>query len=319
MSRQLTRRLLSGLLTFLPGGRALTERSTGGAGDAAYCYWVWLHHLVLARRHGLEGELRAVAELGPGDSLGTGIAALLGGVDRYYAFDIIPYANAEMNLRILDELIGLYEARLFPSAGSRNSDIVRLDEFPDAELPETELRRGLEPARIEVVRAAVRHPGSDRDGVWLSYEPDWLATQAAPGEQAKLLISQAVLEHVDDLAGAYAAMHRWLSPGGLISHEIDFRSHDFARDWNGHWTFSEATWGLIRGRRRYAINREPLSTHLRLIEEAGFRVVYVKRLEKASAIGREDLAPRFRAMPTADLTTSTALVQAVKEPAQESL
>jgi len=315
LSGQLTRRLLSGLLTFVPGGRALTERATGGAGDATYCYWVWLHHLVLARRHGLEGKLEAVAELGPGDSLGTGVAALLGGVDRYYAFDIIDYANAEMNLRILDQLVELYEARTPPSAGSRNSGIVRLDEFPAEEVPEAELSRTLAPARLAALRAAVRDPGTSQDGVWLSYEPDWLATRAAPGEQAKLLISQAVLEHVDDLAGAYAAMHRWLAPGGLISHEIDFRSHDFAREWNGHWTFSDATWRLIRGRRRYAINREPLSTHLRLIEQAGFRIVYVKRLEKPSQIGREELAPRFRTMPDEDLTTSTALVQAVKGPA----
>jgi hypothetical protein len=315
LSRQLTRRLLSGLLTFVPGGRALTERATGGAGDAAYCYWVWLHHLVLARRHGLSGKLDAVAELGPGDSLGTALAALLSGVDRYYAFDIISYANAEMNLRILDQLVGLYEDRTAPSAGSRNSGIVSLDEFPREEVSESELSRTLAPARIEALRAAVKEPGTTQDGVWLSYEPDWLGTQAAPHEQAKLLISQAVLEHVDDLTGAYAAMHRWLPPGGMISHEIDFRSHDFARDWNGHWTFSEATWSLIRGRRRYAINREPLSTHLRLIEQAGFRVVYVKRLSKLSAISREQLAPRFREMPEEDLTTSTALVQAVKDPA----
>jgi hypothetical protein len=314
LSGQLTRRLLSGLLTFVPGGRALTERATGGAGDAAYCYWVWLHHLVLARRNGLSGELEAVAELGPGDSLGTGLAALLSGVDRYYAFDIISYADAELNLRILDQLVGLYEERTPPSQGSRNSGIVRLDEFPGEEVGEAELRRTLAPERIGALRAAIEEPGSTQDGVWLSYEPDWLGTQAAPHEQPQLLISQAVLEHVDDLAGTYAAMHRWLPEGGLISHEIDFRSHDFAREWNGQWTFSDATWRLIRGRRRYAINREPLSTHLRLIEAAGFRVVYVKRLKKSSTIGRGDLAPRFREMPDEDLTTSTALVQAVKDP-----
>jgi len=315
LGSQLTRRLLSGLLTFVPGGRALTERATGGAGDAAYCYWVWLHHLVLARRHGLTGELDAVAELGPGDSLGTAVAALLSGVDRYYAFDIISYADAEMNLRILEQLVELYEERTAPSKGSRNSGIVRLDEFPLDAIPEEQLRRAMAPGRLDSLRAAVREPGTPQDGLWLGYEPDWLATRAAPDEQAKLLISQAVLEHVDDLEGAYAAMHRWLAPGGLISHEIDFRSHDFAREWNGHWTFSEATWAMIRGRRRYAINREPLSTHLRLIEQAGFRVVYVKRLEKPSAIGRGDLAPRFHEMPEEDLTTSTALIQAVKDPA----
>jgi hypothetical protein len=303
------------LLTYVPGGRLLSERSTGGTGSARYCYWVWLHHLVLARRNGLEGRLRVVAELGPGDSLGTGVAALLGGVDRYYAFDIISYANAEMNLRILDELVGLYERRNPISDDGYSSPVFEFEGFPSDDLPEDELLPALADDRVEAIRAAVRDPGQEQGDLLLTYEPDWLEAKAAPREQAQLLISQAVLEHVDDLAGAYAAMYRWLAPGGLISHEIDFRSHDFARAWNGHWTFSDTSWALIRGRRRYGINREPLSTHLRLAREAGFRIVYVKPLTSPSEISKAQLATRFRSLDDEDLTTVTALIQAVKDPA----
>ncbi len=310
---QFTRRLLSGLLTFIPGGRNLSERSTGGTGSARYCYWVWLHHLVLARRNGLAGDLRVVAELGPGDSLGTGLAALLSGADRYYAFDVISYANPEMNLRILEELRELYARREPVSNRELNSPTFRLDAFPAEELPADELNRALAGERIEALRAAVRTPGEEHDDVLVAYEPDWLRANAAPEEQAQLLISQAVLEHVDDLAGAYAAMYRWLAPGGFTSHEIDLRSHNFARSWNGHWTLSDPSWALIRGRRRYAINREPLSTHLRLLEQAGFRIVHVKRLTQPTEISRGKLAPRFRDLDDEDLTTSTALIQAVKD------
>jgi hypothetical protein len=309
---QFTRRLISGLLTFLPGGRFLTERSTGGTGSAPYCYWVWLHHLILARRNGLAENLRVVAELGPGDSLGTGLAAVLSGVNRYYAFDVVSYAETEMNLRVFEELAELY-ARRTPVTHAFRSPMFELDAFPKDEVPEEVLERTLTAARLEAVRAAVRRPGQEHAGVIVSYQPNWLGTREAPDEQAQFLFSQAVLEHVDDLSGAYAAMSRWLGPGGYMSHEIDFRSHNFARGWNGHWTFSDASWALIRGRRRYAINREPLSTHLRLIRDAGFRIVEVKRLVSPSEIRPARLAPRFRSLDEEDLTTRTALIQAVKE------
>jgi hypothetical protein len=314
-SAQFTRRLLSGLLTFLPGGRQLSERHTGGTDSARYCYWVWLHHLILARRNGLEGPIPVVAELGPGESLGTGLAALLSGADRYHAFDIVPYADSAMNLRVLDELVELFARRVPVTDETFSSPIFQLDEFPARELPESHLERALAEDRIEAIRGALRNLGQDSGNVLVTYEPDWLKARAAPEEQPQLLISQAVLEHVDDLAGAYDAMFRWLAPGGFISHEIDFRSHDFARTWNGHWTFSDRSWALIRGRRRYGINREPLSTHLRLASEAGFRIVHVKRLTRPSTLTRGELATRFRSLSDEDRTTSTALIQAVKDTA----
>jgi hypothetical protein len=309
---QFTRRLLSGLLTFVPGGRLLSERSTGGSGSARYCYWVWLHHLVLARRNGLPANPRVVAELGPGDSLGTGIAALLGGVDRYYAFDVISYSQTERELQILEQLRQMYGQRLPPTDDDFDRAMFRLASFPD-EIPPADLERALREERVEAIRAAIQNLGEEQDGIVAAYEPSWLEAKAAPGEQAELLVSQAVLEHVDDLPGAYRAMYDWTAPGGMISHEIDFRSHNFARDWNGHWSFSDASWALIRGRRRYAINREPLSTHLRLTREAGFRIVDVKRAIEPSAIGRDRLASRFASLDDEDLTTKAVLIQAVKD------
>jgi hypothetical protein len=97
-----------------------------------------------------------------------------------------------------------------------------------------------------------------------------------------------------------------------MSHRIDFKSHDFARDWNGHWTFSDRLWNLIRGRRRFAINRAPLSTHLRLIEANGFEIVQVERATRDSSLARDDLAPRFRNLSDEDLETASAMIQAVK-------
>jgi len=111
-------------------------------------------------------------------------------------------------------------------------------------------------------------------------------------------------------------MRLWIKPNGLISHQIDFRCHNTARTWNGHWRYSNFVWTLIRGRRSYLLNREPYSTHLRLLAENGFDFVGGQTARLDSSFASPQLAPRFRHMTEQDLTTSSALIQAV--PRQDS-
>src|SRR5476651_1324393 len=109
-----TRRLLFNALTFVPGvslvpavRRKLLTRGTGtgGSDSARYCYSVWMRHLVSAREKGLNTNPEAVAELGPGDSLGICLAALLSGSARCFAFDVVAHANPVRNLAIFDGLV----------------------------------------------------------------------------------------------------------------------------------------------------------------------------------------------------------------------
>ena len=127
-----------------------------------------------------------------------------------------------------------------------------------------------------------------------------------------MIYSQAVLEHVDDLHGAYQAMYLWLKPRGFISHQIDFKCHGLADSWNGHWTFSGLTWRLMRGRRTYLLNREPHSTQTKLLREAGFEMVYDEKIEMPSKMRHEQLAAPFKNMLVEDMVISGAFVQAVK-------
>ena len=306
LSAQHTRRGMFGLATFVPGVSRLSDRATGGTSSALYCYSTWLRH----RRFVVENGLAApsvVAELGPGDSLGTGLAALLAGGRRYHAFDIVDYANPTTNLRILGELIDLFQVRK-PIAGSvYASPALRNTDFPE----DIDIDEMAAPDRVEAIRAALTRVGVENNGFLISYEPEW-TTQASLAEEPEVIFSQAVLEHVDDLPAAYAAMHRWLKHGGCISHEIDFTSHHFARAWNGHWSFSDREWNLIRGRRRWAINREPLSTHLELLTNAGFTIVDVQR-GPGPPLDRRKLDKRFSHLTDTDLTTASAYVLARKD------
>jgi hypothetical protein len=127
-----------------------------------------------------------------------------------------------------------------------------------------------------------------------------------------MIYSQAVLEHVDKLDYTYEILCRWLKPGGFMSHQIDFKCHQTAKEWNGHWSYSDFMWKLIRGRRPYLLNRQPLSIHLTLLEKLNFKVVCDIKIKDTSGINRERLAPRFKNMSNEDLTTSGAFIQAIK-------
>ena len=74
------RQLTYGILSFFPFVPESIYRGTGGTGSARYCYSIWLRHLLLAHAGGMRGLPSTLAELGPGDSVGVGLAALISGV-----------------------------------------------------------------------------------------------------------------------------------------------------------------------------------------------------------------------------------------------
>jgi len=73
--------MLKGALTWVPPLNALRLRraATGGSDSSRYCYSVWLRHLRTLDSHGFRVKGAHVGELGPGDSIGIGLASLLSG------------------------------------------------------------------------------------------------------------------------------------------------------------------------------------------------------------------------------------------------
>jgi hypothetical protein len=307
--------LLYGISTFIPGVAAIFGRGGGDTKSARYCYSVWLRHLVTAFANGQKTHPLVVAELGPGDSLGVGLAALASGAERYHAFDVVRHAQVDRNLAVLTELIDLFRSRADIPGEAEFPEVQPLlptYAFPHHVLGEEALAAALADDRLTRIRDSVRDQSAA--GSMIDYRTRWFDDGAIERDSVDLLFSQAVLEHVDDLAGSYRAMRLWIKPGGLISHQIDFRCHNTARVWNGHWQYSDLVWTLIRGRRSYLLNREPYSTHLRLLEENGFAFVGGQTAKANSVIDRSQLAPRFRRMTDQDLITSSALIQAVPRP-----
>lgn len=307
------KQLVYGIATFIPGVTQLPTKGTGGTVSARYCYSVWLRHLVEAEKNGLNTRPNVIAELGPGDSLGIGLAALISGSEKYFAFDVVNYANTQRNLEIFDDLITLFRNRA-PIPGDDEFPKVKpyLDNytFPSHILDDDTLNWALEPSRIERIRNSLA--GIQDDGSIIQYKVPWYDASVLERESVDMIYSQAVLEHVDDLQNTYESMRLWLKHDGYISHQIDFKSHGTATEWNGHWTYSDFVWKLIRGKRPFLLNRATYSQHIATMKAKGFDIVCVRTIETESQVKVTQLAPKFRALSETDLITSGAFVQGVK-------
>jgi hypothetical protein len=296
------RQLAYGLLSFFPGIPESLYRGTGGTVSAEYCYCVWLRHLVLAHAGGMSGVPSVVVELGPGDSIGVGLAALLSGAKRYVTFDAVAHANSATNLRVFDDLVTLFRNRS-PIPGRQAFPEIALDlesnEFPTVLISDECWREALSDRRVEHLRRVVS--GQVTDPTVIEYCVSRNVTDLKEVPAVDFILSNAVMEHVSDLRSSYSAMAEWLVDGGYASHQIDFRSHSLFDNWDGHWACPDWLWALFMGRREYLLNREPFATHRRLAAASGLKEVSCARIERAPV--SKKLASRFRNIDYADRST----------------
>jgi methyltransferase family protein len=305
--------VMKGALTFIPGMTNILPERGGQTNSARYCYGVWLKHLVMLHQSGMREIPKTLAELGPGMSLGTGLAAMLSGVDHYYALDVVQHSSIEINLRIFDELVEMFQKRApRPVKGWPDYDAyLDANLFPSHILTEELLKRTLAPQRLARIRNAIVQQQASGPDVTIKYMVPWSDERVIRPESVDLILSHAVLTEVADPRAAYRALHSWLKPGGLMTHQIGFSFHHFTGDWNGYWTCPEPLWKVFRGRRPFVMNRLPCSVHLDLMERQGFRFV-CKLKQHQHGVRRSQLASLWRALSDDDLSCSGLFVQATK-------
>ncbi len=259
------------------------------------------------------------SEMEIGDYSGIGLAGLISGADKYYAFDVVKYSTTERNVRLFYELVDLFRAR---------KDIPDKVEFPDVKpylksyqfprhiLDDARLNVCLQPDRIQMIKDALLNCDNNsfsRRPILIKYCVPWYDSSVLEKESVDMIYSQAVLEHVDNLDSVYQTLFHWLKPNGFMSHQIDFKCHRKAEKWNGHWAYSDFVWKVIRGKRTYLLNREPHSVHINLQKKAGFKILADIRIQNTTGIARKHLAPRFKHLSDDDLTTSGAFIMSVKQ------
>lgn len=308
--------LLRAIAANIPKLHKVVFKSTGGTTSARYCYSVWLRHLVMAHKNGLLENPKVIAELGPGDSIGIGLTALLSGAEKYYALDAIRFIKTKRNIEILNELADLFRKReAIPDENEFPRVLPRLDsyKFPENILTKERLNESLGKERIKSIRNVLLDGGMSSGGIQISYFAPWHNSDIIKSNSVDMIYSQAVLEHIENLKFTYSTLYKWLKPDGFMSHVIDFKSHRYAKKWNGHWGYSKFLWKLIRGRRTFLLNRHPYSSHTGLMQKAGFKIISNIKTKDTSGILRKNLASEFKNISDNDLITSEVFIQAIKK------
>jgi hypothetical protein len=298
--------IIAGTLKRFDLFRMLLPKKTGGSIKSRYCYSIWLRHLYFLTKHNNNKIPFSVAELGPGDSLGVGISALLSGAEHYYALDVIKFWQPERNIQILNELLDLFNSKAgipdnieFPKVAPILEDY----SFPDRILTEERLKTSLAPERITRIRKELGDPVNSTN-TFVKFKIPWNNPDVINAKTIDFILSQAVMEHVDDLENAYCAMKCWLTDSGFISHTVDFASHGLTKRWNGHWTLSDFEWKIVRGGRIYAINRQPLSSHLKLLNDNNFTILKEEIHNNKNIFNRTHLSKSFQGLSEEDLNTT---------------
>jgi hypothetical protein len=273
----------------------------------------------MAWENGYTAVPKRIAELGPGDSLGIGISALISGAEQYHALDIVRYSTADRTQKIFDELVTLFANRASIPSEKEFPNLkpsLKSYDFPSHILTDEYLNKVLSADRLQKIRDAIQSmddPHTLKNGAMIKYCVPWNNEDTIEQESIDMIISQAVLQHVDNLELTFRCMNKWLRSNGMMSHTIDFKSMGSSSTWDGHWTYSDIEWKIVKGRKKYLINREPYSTYLKLLNNHGFDLIFDRKAISESFVSsKENLARRFRNMPKEDFTISGAFIQAVK-------
>ena len=301
-------RITKGLIKAMIPVRSLHEpSSTGGTTDSRYCYAAWLRHLILLHKY--KKEIPAtVAELGPGDSPGTGIAALLSGCKKYIGLDVFTYGNAAHNVKIFDELVVLFSNR---TSLPDDKALPFLDnyDFPAHILTEEILERSMAAERLATIRKELASPAPSN--IYVNYFVPWKVTDIKD-DTLDFVFSQSVLQYTD-LDLVYSSINKWLKIKGATSHVIDFAALGSSSQWNGHWAYSSLEWKLFGFRRKMLINRSPLSVHKNYLAKYNFNLLNIITYKKKEGFAKNQLAKEFRQFTDDDVETHTAYMLSVKE------
>jgi SAM-dependent methyltransferase len=205
-------------------------------------------------------------ELGPGDSVLSGVVARAYGASKAWLVDAGAFADTDVSA--CRETVQLLRTK-----GKVAPDIS--DALTVAEV----LRRSGVEYLTEGTASLASIPDASVDFFW----------------------SQVVLEHVPRLEFPrfLQELRRIVAPGGIGAHSIDFRDH--LSGGLNNLRFSEATWESRAFQSGFYTNRLRPREMLAMFTQAGFDVEIVGQTRWAKMpIRRDQLAPQFHALPDED-------------------
>lgn len=217
---------------------------------------------------------KKILEYGPGDTLGVALLMYAFGASSIRCVDRFPLStDSKKSSEIYIELINLLQKKPLERAKSA---------FVEKGNPTS----GLNP---ELITYSVQNNG-------LSGEV----------KEYDLIISRAVLEHVNDLEETILDIDQALKIGGTTVHQVDLKSHglDRYRDFD-FLCWPQYLYKLMYSHKGFP-NRWRVDKYLQLIKNTELRLIRITPTgklnpENINAI-RENLASQFRKIPTENLS-----------------
>jgi len=237
-----------------------------------YAFGVFKKHLEATGLGDLGG--RVALELGPGNSLLTAFFARSLGASRTWLVDSERLATEDITIFARAETT-LSQLKLpVPGVGGASSLTAVLEK-----LHATYLTQGLASLRT------------------------------VPDRKVDFFFSNAVLEHVrlSEFTDMAKEMRRVLKPGGVASHQIDFRDH--LQNGLNNLRFSARTWeSEFMARSGFYTNRLTWPAMKKLFEEAGFSVelASVERWPDRLPTAQKRMAVPFCDLPAEELMVMSA-------------
>ncbi len=274
------KKILRGLISYIPILKViLKKKGTGGSNSSKYCLDTFINHAELLVKSGMKFPPENIGEIGPGDTLGIGFAALLFGSKKYVALDSVAHASKEINLTIFNQLVDLIESEPYKSKINLLISRDTLDSTMSA-------------SNLVKIKNSIESISDFSDPI--SYSVPWWKKGNVSQNSLDLILSNAVMEHVIELKSTYESMFKWLKPGGYCSHVIDYRAHEFSDTWYKHWEFSELIWKILMHGRIYPINRMPHSYHRKIILETGFEIIHETKETEINKADIEKINPTIK-------------------------
>lgn len=262
----------------------LTDQTGRGAGEVRLdevgdyfqtCFDDYFEQLGVAKSEQadfLQGK--RILEYGPGDVPGVAVLMVAHGAGQVVCVDRFPMVRmSPKNIRIVK---------------------IMLERLPQ---PVRE--------RAEACFRQAAHPESGLDPQCIDYlvRPGGLSGLA---NEVDLVISRAVLEHVNDLPATFRDMYAALKPGGIAIHLVDLKSHGLHRE-NPLDFLNWPTWlWSLMYSAKGVPNRLRVNAYRDAIAQSGLEVIAMKPTLLASpddvrAI-RAELADPFRKLSDEDLS-----------------
>lgn len=253
----LIKSIFKGLLTFTPGYIFILNKKRrtrkNSCSISQFCYSLWCSFQSVID----EREKFIIGEIGPAGSCGLGIIAVLLGAKEYHFIDIESNYILDRNLELFDKIVELFRIQ---------ADCIKWDSI---NLPhknkysDINYTKAIDDYNIFRVRKELeRFLRNEKSKLFFKH--DWKDVQS---NYFDVIISRAVMEHVNNPKMIYPEIFRGLKKNGLMIHDIELHSHALSKKIDGHLHLNKFIWKLIVGKRPYLLNRLESSQHLDIIKK----------------------------------------------------